>query len=64
MTASLLAGCFSVFPRTGYVSSLLFQVALHPPPKGGWGIRLLTNNDIIFCYILLYFNNINVNFRH
>lgn len=28
------------------------------------GIRLLTNNNIMFCCILLYFNNINMNFRH
>ena len=28
------------FSRTGYVPSLLFQVALIPPPKGKWGIRL------------------------
>lgn len=48
MTASLLAGCFSVFPRTGYVSSLLFQVVRIPPPKGCWGIMLLYQLVIIY----------------
>ena len=45
---SQLAACLDISPNDSY----------------HWGIRLLTNNNIMFCCILLYFNNINMNFRH